>query len=202
MNKKYLYSRPSFLVCSPSWLYLVNCAVWNVQHCTQNRKLNIQKRGNQKDITQNTMSHIGFDKKCTCNLNVYIFYFVFCARHFPWWLLWQKCTKNNYFIQVKPLFSVVDFSNTVTFCRNARINVILTSVTIIKQIFHQTLKHLIIDRSYSLGSSDVITNVNTMTPINPLFFSENKRRIHGCLKWKYKRNALITCLLRIIRNVN
>ena len=57
---KYLYSRPSFLVCSPSWLYLVNCAVWNVQNCTQNRKLNIQKRGNQKDIIQNTMSHIGF----------------------------------------------------------------------------------------------------------------------------------------------
>ena len=42
------------------------------------------------------------------------------------------------------------------------------------------LKHLIIDRSYSLGSSDVITNVNTMTPINPLFYYENKRREHGC----------------------
>ena len=59
------------------------------------------------------------------------------------------------------------------------------SVTIIKQIFlrklscyeslvdievSKTLKHLIIDTSYSLGSSDVITNVNTVTPINPLFF--------------------------------
>ena len=34
------------------------------------------------------------------------------------------------------------------------------------------LKHLIIDRSYSLGRSDVNTNVNTMTPINPLFYHE------------------------------
>ena len=30
-------------------------------------------------------------------------------------------------------------------------------------------KNLIINTSYSLGSSYVITNVNTMTPINPFF---------------------------------
>ena len=29
------------------------------------------------------------------------FLFLFCARHYPWWSLWQK---NNLFIQVKPLF--------------------------------------------------------------------------------------------------
>ena len=60
------------------------------------------------------------------------FLFLFCARHYPWWSLWQKNTQNILFIQVKPLFSVVEFSNTVTFWRNARFNVILTSVTIIK----------------------------------------------------------------------
>ena len=32
------------------------------------------------------------------------FLFLFCARHYPWWSLWQKNTKNNLFIQVKPLF--------------------------------------------------------------------------------------------------
>ena len=32
------------------------------------------------------------------------------------------------------------------------------------------LKNLFIDTSYSLGSSDVITNINTMTPVNTLFF--------------------------------
>ena len=63
------------------------------------------------------------------------FLFLFCARHYPWWSLWQKNTQNNYFIQVKPLFSVVDFSNTFTFWRNAPFYVILTSVTIIKQGF-------------------------------------------------------------------
>ena len=63
------------------------------------------------------------------------FLFLFWARHYPWWSLWQKNTKNNYFIQVKPLFSVVEFWNTVIFWRNARFDVILTSVTIIKQVF-------------------------------------------------------------------
>ena len=63
------------------------------------------------------------------------FLFAFCAMHYPWWSLWQKNTKKNYFIQVKPLFSVVEFSNTVTFWRNACFDVILTSATIIKQGF-------------------------------------------------------------------
>ena len=83
---------------------------------------------------------------------------------------------------------------TVTLWRNARFDVILTSVTIIKQGFIRKLfcyeslvntdvsKHLIIDTSYSLGSSDVITNVNILTPLDPFIFYENKRRIHGCLK--------------------
>ena len=43
--------------------------------------------------------------------------------------------QNNYFIQVKPIFSVVEFSNTVIFLRDARFDVILTSITIIKQVF-------------------------------------------------------------------
>ena len=43
------------------------------------------------------------------------FLFLFWARHYPWWSLWQKNIKNNYFIQVKPLFLVVEFSNTVIF---------------------------------------------------------------------------------------
>ena len=65
--------------------------------------------------------------------------FLFCARHNPWWSLWQKNTKNNLLIEVKPFFSVVEFSNTVTFWRNARFNVILTSVTIIKLGFLRKL---------------------------------------------------------------
>ena len=67
------------------------------------------------------------------------FLFLFCASHYPWWSLWQKNTKNNYFIQVNPPFSVVEFSNTVTFWRNAHFDVILTSVTIIKQGFLRKL---------------------------------------------------------------
>ena len=67
------------------------------------------------------------------------FLFLFCARHYPWWSLWLKNTKNNLVFQVKPPFSVVEFSNTVTFWRNARFNVILTSVTIIKLGFLRKL---------------------------------------------------------------
>ena len=67
------------------------------------------------------------------------FLFAFCARHYPWWALWQKNNKNNYFIKVNPLFSVVKFSNTITFWRNARFDVILTSFTIIKQDFLRKL---------------------------------------------------------------
>ena len=67
------------------------------------------------------------------------FLFLFCARHYPWWSLWQKNTKNDLSIQVKPLFLVVEFSNTDTFWINARFNVILTSVTIIKLGFLRKL---------------------------------------------------------------
>ena len=39
------------------------------------------------------------------------------------------------FYSSKTAFSVVEFNNTVTFLRNARFDVILTSVTIIKQVY-------------------------------------------------------------------
>ena len=80
-----------------------------------------------------------WQKMQKCKLNVHIFCFLFCASHYPWWSLWQKNTKNNYFIQVKPPFWVVEFSNTITFWRNACFDVILTPVTIIKQGFLRKL---------------------------------------------------------------
>ena len=43
--------------------------------------------------------------------------------------------QKQLFYSSKPPFSVVEFSNTVTFLRNARFDVILTSVAIIKQVF-------------------------------------------------------------------
>ena len=52
--------------------------------------------------------------KCSCNLNVYIFYWRFALEI----IHGDRCdknTKNNCFIQVKPLFLVVEVSNTVTF---------------------------------------------------------------------------------------
>ena len=104
------------------------------------------------------------------------FLFAFCARHYPWWSLWQKNTKNNYFIQVNPLFSVVEISNTVTVWRNARFDGILTSLTIIKQFYLRKL---------SCYESLVDIEVS-------------KKLKH--LKWNYKRSVLITGLLRIIRN--
>ena len=75
-----------------------------------------------------------FDKFWKMHVQAERLYFLllFCARHYPWWSLWQKNTKNN-------LFSVVEFSNTVTFWKNARFNVILTSVTIIKLGFLRKL---------------------------------------------------------------
>ena len=82
-----------------------------------------------------------FDKSARLHVQSERLYllFAFCARHYPWWSLWQKNTKNNYFIQVNPLFSVVEISNTLTVWRNARFDVILMSVTIIKQIFLRKL---------------------------------------------------------------
>ena len=43
------------------------------------------------------------------------------------------------FIKEKPISSIVEFSNTDTFLRNACFDVILTSVTIIKQCFLRKL---------------------------------------------------------------
>ena len=123
-----------------------------------------------------------FWQKCSCNPNVYIFFFSFCARNNPWWSLWQKNNQNNCCIQVKSPLSVVEVSNAVTFWKKCsfwrHINVsynnwtgfpsqiVLLWVTFCHRSI-KTLKHLIIDTFYSLGSSDVITNVNTLTPINP-----------------------------------
>ena len=124
-----------------------------------------------------------FWQNCTCNLNVYIF----CLRFALGIIHGDRCDRKHQkqlFYLNKPPFSVDEFSNTVTFWRNARFYVILTSVTINTgfplqnvllwvtcwQRSIKILKHLIIDTSYSLGSSDVITNVNTMTPFNSLFF--------------------------------
>ena len=138
------------------------------------------------------------------------FLFAFCARNYPWWSLWQKNTNNNCFIQVNPHFWDVTFEEMLILTSyNVSYNnqtgfpshIVLLWVTCWHRII-KSLKHLIIDTSYSLGSSDVITNVNTKTPINPFSFYENKRRIHGCLKWNYKRSVLITSLLRIIRSFN
>ena len=113
------------------------------------------------------------------------FLFAFCARNYPWWSLWQKNTQNNCFIQVKSHFSVVEVGNAVFFFKKCsfwrHINVSynnrtwfpLQIVLLWVTCWHRsikTLKHLIIDTSYSLGSSDVITNVNTLAPINPFIF--------------------------------
>ena len=82
-----------------------------------------------------------FDKSARLHVQSERLYylFAFCAMHYPWWSLWQKNTKNNYFIQVNPLFSVLEISNTVTIWRNARFDIILTPVTMIKQIFLRKL---------------------------------------------------------------
>ena len=142
------------------------------------------------------------------------FLFLFCARHYPWWSLWQKNTKNNLFIQVNPHFSVVEFCNTVTFWRNARFNVILTSVTIIKLGFLRKLfcneslvdievsKHLNILSLTRLIALVVVTSSLTSTPWRQLikyFLYKNKRRIYGFLKWNHKTSVLISSLQRIIR---
>ena len=51
----------------------------------------------------------------------------------------EKHQKQLFYSNRTPIFWVVDVSNTVTFCRNARFDVILTSVTIIKQGFLRKL---------------------------------------------------------------
>ena len=47
--------------------------------------------------------------------------------------------QKQLFYSSKTPFLVVEFSNTVTFSRNARFDVILTSVTIFKQVFLRKL---------------------------------------------------------------
>ena len=50
--------------------------------------------------------------KMLVQLECLYFLFAFCPRNYPWWSLCQKNTQNNCFIQVKPLFLVVEVSNT------------------------------------------------------------------------------------------
>ena len=47
-----------------------------------------------------------FDKSARLHVQSERLYFLFgfCARPYPWWSLWHKNTKNNYFIQINPLF--------------------------------------------------------------------------------------------------
>ena len=61
------------------------------------------------------------------------FLFAFCTSHYPCRSLWQKNTKNNCFIQLKSPYLVIEVSN--TFWRKAHFDVILTSLTILKQVF-------------------------------------------------------------------
>ena len=51
---------------------------------------------------------------CTCNLNVYILYLRFALGIIHGDRCDRKNTKNNDFIQVNPLFSVLEISNSVT----------------------------------------------------------------------------------------
>ena len=77
--------------------------------------------------------------ECTCNLNVFILYLRFALGIIHGDRCDRKTPKTIIFIQVNPLYSVVEISNTVTVRRNAHFDVILTSVTIIKQIFLRKL---------------------------------------------------------------
>ena len=115
-------------------------------------------------------------QKSTCNLYVYIFYlrFTLCVIHGD--RCDRKTPKNNDFIQVKPLCLAIEFSNTVTFSRNARFDVIFTSVTIIRQVFLRKLfcyeslvdievsNHLNIFSLTRLKALVVVTSSLTSTP--------------------------------------
>ena len=52
----------------------------------------------------NLQRQMQFWQKMLVQLERLYFLFAFLARNYPWWSLWQKNTKNNCFIQVKPLF--------------------------------------------------------------------------------------------------
>ena len=70
-----------------------------------------------------------------CRLNVNIFYLPSALDI----ILGDRCdrknTKTTFFIQVYPHLLVVEFTKNVTFLRNARFDVIFTSVMIIKLDF-------------------------------------------------------------------
>ena len=80
-----------------------------------------------------------FWQKCSCNLNVYIFYLRFALGIIHGDRCDRKTPKRIVLFQVQPPFLVVEASNDVTFWRNARFDVILTSVTITKQVFLRKL---------------------------------------------------------------
>ena len=104
------------------------------------------------------------------------FLFAFCARNYPWWSLWQKNTKSNCFIKSNPFILVVEGKNSVTFWRNARFDVILTSVTIIKQVFllklfcYESLVDIVVSKHVDILSLIrlialvVVTSALTSTP--------------------------------------
>ena len=71
-------------------------------------------------------------EKCTCKRNVLIFYFCFVLGIIHGDRGDRKTPKTKGLFKKKKPFSVIEFSNTVTFWRNARLNVKLTSVTVIK----------------------------------------------------------------------
>ena len=66
-----------------------------------------------------------FWQNCKCNLNVYIFY----LRFAPGIIHGDRCCRKT------PKTIILFNGNTVTFWRIARFDVILTSVTIIKQVY-------------------------------------------------------------------
>ena len=95
-------------------------------------------------------------------------------------------TPKQLFYSRNTLFAVVEFSNVhryflrkCSFWRHINVSynnqtgfssqIVLLWVTCWHRSI-KTLKHLIIDKSYNIGSSDVITNVNTMTSVNQLIF--------------------------------
>ena len=94
----------------------------------------------QKNIGITHANHSATSKAILTKMHVHpepqYFLFALCARHYPWRSFCQKNTNNNYFIQIKLLFSAVEFSNSVTFWRNSRFDVILTSI---KHVFLRKL---------------------------------------------------------------
>ena len=75
-----------------------------------------------------------FWQKCSCNLSVYIFYLRFALGINHGYRCDKKTHQQQLFYSSKTHFLIVEVSNTVTFWRNARFDVIFTSVPIIKQV--------------------------------------------------------------------